>query len=69
VCLNDEPAFVALDHVLEFRVLVPWHKQETAIPPANAQVIRNAHGEALGAGVPAAFAAQVELVNVGSAFP
>jgi hypothetical protein len=60
---------VALDHVLEFQVLVPWHKREAAIPPANPQVVGDAHGEALGAGVPAAFAAQVELVNVGSALP
>jgi hypothetical protein len=60
VCLNDEPAVVALDQVLEFQVLVPWHKEKTAIPLTNPQVVRDAHGEALGAGVPAAFAAQVE---------
>ena len=51
---------MALDHVLEFQVLVPWHKEETAIPLSNPQVVRGAHGEALGAGVSAALAAQVE---------
>src|SRR4029079_19104788 len=52
-----------------FLVLVPRHKQETAIPLANAHVVRDTHREALGAGVLAAFAVQVEVVNVGSALP
>ena len=69
VCLNDETALVALDHVLEFQVFVPWDEEETAIPPANAQVVQDAHGEALCACTPSAFAEKVKLRGVLSALP
>jgi len=68
-CLNDEAALVALDHVLEFQVFVPWDEEETAIPPANAQVVQDAHGEALCACIPSAFAEKVKLGGVLSALP
>jgi hypothetical protein len=62
VRLNYEPALVALDDVLGVRIFMPRRQQEPAIPPANAQVVREAHGEPLSTGSAAAFAEKPEFV-------
>jgi hypothetical protein len=62
--LNYEPVSVALDHVLGVRIFMPRREQEPAIPPTNAHVVEETHGQPFSAGSSATFAEKPEFVTV-----